>query len=150
MFGLPFIVAPTEVRLRVCMYVRVCVCVCVCVCVYVCICVYGMCVCVRVCVVGGGGMGGRLPRRPTRAGVPPHCHRGTTLVCMPRVQSYLHIASDGSSTHTPCSPPSPPQAEAQCAYLEQAGLVDGVVTDDNDVFLFGGRHVYRHIFENKK
>ena len=46
--------------------------------------------------------------------------------------------------------PPPPQAEAQCAYLEIAGLVDGVVTDDNDVFLFGGRHVYRHIFENKK
>jgi len=28
--------------------------------------------------------------------------------------------------------------------------VDGTVTDDNDVFLFGGRHVYRNIFENKK
>jgi hypothetical protein len=25
--------------------------------------------------------------------------------------------------------------------------VDGVVTDDNDVFLFGGRHVYRHLFD---
>ncbi|GIL99001.1 hypothetical protein Vretimale_4298, partial [Volvox reticuliferus] len=45
---------------------------------------------------------------------------------------------------------APMEAEAQCAYLELAGLVDGVVTDDNDVFLFGGRHVYRHIFENKK
>ncbi len=28
--------------------------------------------------------------------------------------------------------------------------MDGVVTDDNDVFLFGGTHVYRHIFDNKK
>ncbi|GLI68761.1 hypothetical protein VaNZ11_013252, partial [Volvox africanus] len=45
---------------------------------------------------------------------------------------------------------APMEAEAQCAYLEIAGLVDGVVTDDNDVFLFGGRHVYRHIFENRK
>lgn len=26
-------------------------------------------------------------------------------------------------------------------------MVDGVATDDNDVFLFGGRRVYRHIFE---
>jgi DNA excision repair protein ERCC-5 len=42
------------------------------------------------------------------------------------------------------------QAEAQCAWLNEAGLVDGVVTDDNDVFLFGGRHVYRNIFADKK
>ena len=50
----------------------------------------------------------------------------------------------------PPRPPKPPQAEAQCAWLESSGLVDGVVTDDNDVFLFGARHVYRHIFESKK
>jgi 5'-3' exonuclease len=43
-----------------------------------------------------------------------------------------------------------PQAEAQCAYLEEVGLVEGVVTDDSDVFLFGAKHVYRHLFENKK
>ncbi|KAF6264630.1 hypothetical protein COO60DRAFT_1292472 [Scenedesmus sp. NREL 46B-D3] len=45
---------------------------------------------------------------------------------------------------------APAEAEAQCAALEAAGLVDGVVTDDNDVFLFGGQHVYRHLFEDKK
>lgn len=28
--------------------------------------------------------------------------------------------------------------------------MDGVVTDDNDVFLFGGRHVYRHLFDNQR
>ncbi|KAL0021716.1 hypothetical protein WJX79_006455 [Trebouxia sp. C0005] len=45
---------------------------------------------------------------------------------------------------------APMEAEAQCAWLDEAKLVDGVVTDDNDVFLFGGQHVYRNIFEGKK
>ena len=39
---------------------------------------------------------------------------------------------------------APMEAEAQCAWLDAAKLVDGVVTDDNDVFLFGGEHVYRY------
>ena len=45
---------------------------------------------------------------------------------------------------------APTEAEAQCAWLDSNGLVDGVVTDDNDAFLFGGRRVYRHIFEESK
>ena len=45
---------------------------------------------------------------------------------------------------------APTEAEAQCAWLDANGLVDGVVTDDNDAFLFGSRRVYRHIFEESK
>ena len=40
---------------------------------------------------------------------------------------------------------APREAEAQCAWLDSEGLVDGVVTDDNDAFLFGARRVYRHV-----
>ena len=45
---------------------------------------------------------------------------------------------------------APMEAEAQAAWLDAAGLVDGVATDDNDVFLFGGRTVYRHLFADAK
>ena len=45
---------------------------------------------------------------------------------------------------------APMEAEAQCAWLDSHGLVDGVATDDNDVFLFGGATVYRHLFADAK
>lgn len=40
--------------------------------------------------------------------------------------------------------------DAQCAALELLGLVDGVLSDDSDCFVFGCRNVYRHAFEEKK
>ncbi|RKP18697.1 PIN domain-like protein, partial [Rozella allomycis CSF55] len=43
---------------------------------------------------------------------------------------------------------APMEAEAQCAFLEMNSLVDGIVTDDNDVFLFGGENILRHFFSN--
>ena len=42
------------------------------------------------------------------------------------------------------------EAEAQCAVLQELGLVDGVVTDDCDAFLFGATTVYKNIFQSSK
>ena len=44
---------------------------------------------------------------------------------------------------------APFEAEAQCASLEEANLVDGVVTEDSDSLLFGCRNVVRNLFGPK-
>jgi DNA excision repair protein ERCC-5 len=42
------------------------------------------------------------------------------------------------------------EAEAQCAKLAELNLVDGIITDDSDVFLFGGKQCFKNIFNDAK
>ncbi|XP_069830196.1 flap endonuclease GEN homolog 1 isoform X2 [Dendropsophus ebraccatus] len=42
------------------------------------------------------------------------------------------------------------EAEAMCAYLDANGYVDGCITNDGDVFLYGAQTVYRNFTMNVK
>nr|XP_023662746.1 flap endonuclease GEN homolog 1 isoform X1 [Paramormyrops kingsleyae]XP_023662748.1 flap endonuclease GEN homolog 1 isoform X1 [Paramormyrops kingsleyae]XP_023662749.1 flap endonuclease GEN homolog 1 isoform X1 [Paramormyrops kingsleyae] len=42
------------------------------------------------------------------------------------------------------------EAEAMCAFLDSSGSVDGCITNDGDVFLYGGQTVYRNFNMNTK
>lgn len=41
---------------------------------------------------------------------------------------------------------SPYEADSQCAFLNRTGYVDAVISEDNDILLFGGTCVCRNIF----
>ncbi|XP_044056288.1 DNA excision repair protein ERCC-5 isoform X2 [Siniperca chuatsi] len=45
---------------------------------------------------------------------------------------------------------APMEAEAQCAALDRTDHTHGTITDDSDVWLFGGRHVYKNFFSQNK
>lgn len=42
------------------------------------------------------------------------------------------------------------EAEAQCAALDRDDHTHGTITEDSDVWLFGGRHVYKNFFSQNK
>ncbi|KAK2853897.1 hypothetical protein Q5P01_006558 [Channa striata] len=45
---------------------------------------------------------------------------------------------------------APMEAEAECAALDRTDQTNGTITDDSDVWLFGGRHVFKNFFSQSK
>ncbi|KAM0677930.1 DNA repair protein rad2 [Binucleata daphniae] len=45
---------------------------------------------------------------------------------------------------------APLEADSQCAYLSANKLVDGIITEDNDVFLYGCDKVYKNYYRKNK
>lgn len=45
---------------------------------------------------------------------------------------------------------APMEAEAQCAFLNEIDLTHGTITDDSDIWLFGGKTVYKNFFNHNK
>ena len=45
---------------------------------------------------------------------------------------------------------SPMEAEAQCAYLDLSNQTEGSITDDSDIWLFGGQRVYKNFFNQNR
>ncbi|XP_059159565.1 DNA excision repair protein ERCC-5-like [Physella acuta] len=45
---------------------------------------------------------------------------------------------------------SPMEAEAQCAFLDITDQTQGTITDDSDIWLFGGRRMYKNFFNQSK
>lgn len=45
---------------------------------------------------------------------------------------------------------SPLEAEAQCAFYDSVDITHGTITDDSDVWLFGGKRVFKNFFTQQK
>ncbi|KAK9143436.1 hypothetical protein Syun_012836 [Stephania yunnanensis] len=87
------------------------------------------------------GLGGQVVGDETnlKTVLPLRRNMGSEFSCMIKEAKAL-----GAALGIPCLD-GIEEAEAQCALLNSESLCDGCFTSDSDIFLFGGRTVYRDI-----
>ncbi|KAI5169213.1 hypothetical protein PAEPH01_0535 [Pancytospora epiphaga] len=66
-----------------------------------------------------------------------------------RVQTVHKIIKEILEIFNICFIDSPEEADSQCAFLFNSGIVDGVITEDNDLILHGAT-IYRNFFSKNK
>ena len=99
-----------------------------------------------------GAGGSNSPKRQHRRqfkGVLNDCLRlaeSLGVPCVRQVQFNLTLLKIESNTTSR----APGEAEAYCAWLDNAGLVDAVVSDDSDCFCYGAKTVLRNFSTDPK
>nr|XP_054757000.1 uncharacterized protein LOC129263103 [Lytechinus pictus] len=88
--------------------------------------------------VGGGSRGGWRGKNRRRGGGVKKASRSHFTSWLKECQELLELMG------VPCIQ-SKGEAEAMCAALNSAGMVDGCMTEDGDVFLYGAQVVYRNL-----
>nr|XP_061806994.1 flap endonuclease GEN homolog 1-like [Nerophis lumbriciformis] len=89
-------------------------------------------------------------RVANRFGGPPKVYKSSTNISRGRFNAVLRECAEMLDYLGVPWVVAAGEAEAMCAYLDSNHLVDGCITNDGDVFLYGARTVYRNFNMNSK
>ncbi|XP_061667994.1 flap endonuclease GEN homolog 1 isoform X2 [Syngnathoides biaculeatus] len=91
-----------------------------------------------------------IQRTANRYGGPPKASKSSTNTSRGRFNAVLRECAEMLDYLGVPWVVAAGEAEAMCAHLDSQGLVDGCITNDGDVFLYGARTVYRNFNINSK